>query len=98
MGPTLCFRPWREEGRGEAPAGEQGAEESVHGESGNEKIISLFRLQVLMRWDRARIEHLFHLKARRAVCQAMRPACQQEENAGETETQVLAKIGGSSKR
>ena len=41
---------------------------------------------------------LFHLKARRGACQAMRPACQQEESAGETETQVLAKIGGSSKR
>ena len=59
MGTTLCLRPCREEGRGEAPAGEQGAEESVHGESGNEIIISLSRLQVLMRWERARIEHYF---------------------------------------
>ena len=57
MGPTLCLRPCRDEGRGEAPAGEQGAEESVHGESGNERIISLSRL--LMLWERARIEHLF---------------------------------------
>ena len=57
MGPTLCLRPCREEGRGEAPAGEQGAEESVHGESGNERIISLSRL--LMLWKRARIEYLF---------------------------------------
>ena len=46
-------------GRGEAPAGEQGAEESVHGESGNERIMSLSRLQVQVRWERARIEHLF---------------------------------------
>ena len=30
---TLCFSPWRDEGLGEAPAGEQGAEESVQGES-----------------------------------------------------------------
>jgi hypothetical protein len=30
---SLCLSPWREEGRGEAPAGEQGAEESVQGES-----------------------------------------------------------------
>ena len=36
---TLCFSPWREEGLGEAPAGEQGAEESVQGESeGNQNV------------------------------------------------------------
>ena len=57
MGPTLCLRPCREEGRGEAPAGEQGAEESVHGESGSKRIISLSRLVML--WEEARIEHLF---------------------------------------
>lgn len=34
---SLCFSPWREEGLGEAPAGEQGAEESVQGESEGEE-------------------------------------------------------------
>ena len=43
---TLCFSPWREEGLGEAPAGEQGAEESVQGESEFFKGIRMPRLQL----------------------------------------------------
>ena len=43
---TLCFSPWREEGLGEAPAGEQGAEESVQGESEFVKGIRMPRLQL----------------------------------------------------
>ena len=88
---TLCFRPWREEGLGEAPAGEQGADESVQGESECFKVTRMPKFYMVF-------VCCFHLKEKKGECQGKHPTFPQEESAVVKERKALAMTEGSVKR
>ena len=82
---------WREEGLGEAPAGEQGAEESVQGESEYFKRIRIGRNCNLSNFG-------FHLKEKKEEYQGKHRAFPQEGSVMVKERQAHAMTEGSGKR
>ena len=88
---TLCFSPCREEGLGEAPAGEQGAEESVQGESvRNHNADNKECMCDEGGLEERKISVGFHLTGKKEVYQGKHPVFRQEENVMEKEKQALA--------